>query len=369
MKILFQNRIDTFEMKGGDTIAMLGLKKYLEKIGVEVDISLELEPDLKEYDWVLIFNILRSIESYSQFKNAKKQNKKIALMPIYWETNEFETLGRNWKIRVLERLLGKNMVELLKNIKRALQNKTLLKALKYQFEKKYFDQQKEMIKYSDIVLPNSLKEREILEKDFGFFKGEIIYNGIDLEIFKEGKPDLFFKKYEVPFKKFGICVARFDERKNQLNLIKAINLEKIPFVFIGRPAIYHQSYFSYCQKLADKSLIKFLPFLPQEELVNAYQSAHFHALVSWLETPGLVNLEAGLLGCNLVISKRGPIEEYFGDYAFYCEPNDISSIRKAIREAYEKKRNYYPELPERIKNNFTWEKSALKLKKILEELN
>lgn len=387
MKILMQNRSDAFEVKGGDTVAMLGLKKYLEALGVQVDISLELDPNLKNYNWVLIFNILRTLESYAQFKNAKKQKKKIALMPIYWATEEYEKYGRSLKIKMANKLIGKNGEELLKNIIRIFRNKKLLKAIKFQFQKSYFSQQKEMIKFSDIVLPNSYQEKSLLEEKFGNFIWKVIYNGIDLEVFKpnlsindnnkdlnkvegNGRQDIkkihFLKRYKIPFEKFGLCVARFDERKNQLNLIKAVNQEKIPIVFIGAPAYYHQKYFQKCQKIADPSLIKFFPFLEQEEVKMFYQFAHFHALVSWLETPGLVNLEAGILGCNLVISKRGPVEEYFKEYAFYCEPNDISSIRRAIKEAFEKPRGYYSQLPKRILENFTWEKSALKLKEILE---
>jgi len=365
MKILMQNRKDAFTVKGGDTVAMLGLKKYLEKLGIEVDISLELSPDLSKYDWILIFNILRTLESYAQFRNAKKQRKKIALMPIYWDKKEFESYGRNFKLKLVNKLFSYSRAEFIKNIIRALKDKKSIKGIKYQFFKSYFRQQKEMVKKSEVILPNSYQEKELLEKEFGSFNGETIYNGIDPEIFKEGNPQEFKEKYKINFEKFGLCVARFDERKNQLSVIKAINEINIPIIFIGSPSPNHKNYFNLCQKIANKEIIKFLPFLPQEELKNAYSSAHFHVLASWFETPGLVNLEAGIYNCNLVISERGPVREYFDNLVWYCSPNDLNSIQKAIKEAYNKDRGYY-NIRERILKNFTWEKSALKLKEVLE---
>lgn len=360
-----QNRKDAFLYPGGDTVAMLSLKKYLSRLGVEVDISLESEPSLGNYDWVLIFNILRTLESYAQFRNAKKQHKKIALMPIYWEREEFEKYGRNQCLRILNRIVGRGNTELFKNILRSIKNKSLLSALKYQFLKGYFRQQEEMIKTADIVLPNSYQEKDLLEKKFGSFRTAVIYNGIDLETFEEGDPERFKKKYHIDFEKFGLCVARFDEGKNQLAVIKALKGENIPVVFIGYCSPFHKKYFHLCQKNANKITMRFLSFLDQKELKDAYSAAHFHILASWFEVTGLVNLEAGLYNCNLVISDRGPVKEYFDDLVWYCSPHDLTSIKKAVLEAYNAKRGYY-KLRERILNQFSWEKIALNLKNVLE---
>ena len=46
MKVLFQTRTNLFDAPGGDMIQLLKTKEHLEKLGVEVDVSLEFEPDL-----------------------------------------------------------------------------------------------------------------------------------------------------------------------------------------------------------------------------------------------------------------------------------------------------------------------------------
>ena len=52
MKVLIQSRKNFYTLRGGDTVQLLKTKEELEKLGVDVDISLEYEPDLTEYDIV-----------------------------------------------------------------------------------------------------------------------------------------------------------------------------------------------------------------------------------------------------------------------------------------------------------------------------
>ena len=82
-----QSRKNFFELRGGDTV-------QLEKLGVEVDFSLDFEPDLSSYDLVHLSNVTRIQETYLHVKNAKKQGKPIVLSTIYWPMDEFERLGQ-----------------------------------------------------------------------------------------------------------------------------------------------------------------------------------------------------------------------------------------------------------------------------------
>jgi glycosyltransferase involved in cell wall biosynthesis len=75
-----------------------------------------------------------------------------------------------------------------------------------------------------------------------------------------------------------------------------------------------------------------------------------------METPGLSSLEAAAMGCNIVATKKGDPYDYFGDYAFYCEPDNIESIKNAIDQAFTAKVN--PELKKRVLENYIWEKTA-----------
>ena len=102
--------------------------------------------------------------------------------------------------------------------------------------------------------------------------------------------------------------------------------------------------------------VHFLGSISHENLRNLYKVSKVHALVSWMETPGLSTLEAAAMGCNVVATKKGDPYDYLGDYAFYCEPDDVNSIREAITKAYNAPVN--PKLKKRILENYTWEKTA-----------
>jgi len=60
--------------------------------------------------------------------------------------------------------------------------------------------------------------------------------------------------------------------------------------------------------------------------------------------------------CNIVVTRKGDTYDYFEDYAFYCEPDDVNSIKKAIEDAFSSPVN--SKLKQKILANYTWEKTA-----------
>ena len=104
--------------------------------------------------------------------------------------------------------------------------------------------------------------------------------------------------------------------------------------------------------------IRFVDFMEQKDLLDYYQKAKVHVLPSWFETTGLSSLEAAAMGCNIVITRKGDAEEYFGDYAYYCEPDSPESIYVAIENAA--KNAVPPGLRELVIHNYNWEMAALK---------
>ncbi len=84
--------------------------------------------------------------------------------------------------------------------------------------------------------------------------------------------------------------------------------------------------------------------------------AKVNVLTSWIETPGLVSLEAAYASCNIVVSDKGSVKEYFGNYAYYCNPADSNSIKKAVLKAFTSE--YDIEFKKHIQKNFTWKSTA-----------
>jgi glycosyltransferase involved in cell wall biosynthesis len=96
--------------------------------------------------------------------------------------------------------------------------------------------------------------------------------------------------------------------------------------------------------------------LTDDALYAAYASAKVHVLPSYFETTGLSSLEASVMGCNVVVTDRGDTREYFGDEAWYCEPDRPESIRAAVDAAY--KAPFRESLRTRILRDFTWTRAA-----------
>ena len=150
-------------------------------------------------------------------------------------------------------------------------------------------------------------------------------------------------------------MARIEGIKNQLNLIKALNNTRYRLLIIGDYAPGHADYYRECRKIAGGN-VEFIEHIPQSDLVKYYQKAKVHTLPSWFETCGLSSLEAGAMGCNIVITDKGYTREYYGDYAFYCDPDNPASIFKAVDNAA--KSIFRIGLRNKILTNYTWGRAA-----------
>jgi glycosyltransferase involved in cell wall biosynthesis len=200
-------------------------------------------------------------------------------------------------------------------------------------------------------LPNSQSEYNRLKKDFpcaGSYS--IIPNAVDTAVFK------FNEKVSRCDDKV-LCVARFEPKKNQLNLIKALSNTPYQLTLAGNIAPNHTAYYKRCKKEAGPN-VTFLESPPQEKIVSLYQSHKVHVLASWFETTGLSTLEAAACGSNIVITNKGDTVEYFGTNACYCDPDSPESIKAAIDQAAEQPVNKV--FMERIKRNYNWMLTAHK---------
>jgi glycosyltransferase involved in cell wall biosynthesis len=157
---------------------------------------------------------------------------------------------------------------------------------------------------------------------------------------------------------FVLQVGRIEPAKNQAMLCYAMRDLDIPLVLIGHPA--NRGYTEACRRLLPKSSL-IIEHLPQELLASAYAAARVHALPSWVETCGLVSMEAALADCNLVLSTAGYECEYYAGHGYYCDPADPDSIREAVQTAwqrYDGDGETRKRLRSRIMREFSWQSAA-----------
>lgn len=319
-KILLLARPDLFRIKAGDTVQIKNIMKHLQQIGVNVNISLDLRPDLYGVDLVHCFNILRVETMAVQIENIIKKKLPLIITPIYWNMTEYLTIFKPDKLKTWE-------------------EKQILRT--------------DVLNSANLVLPNAYLEWNLLKRDFLLEKPyRVIFNGVD---------NCFCINQNTAARYGILSVGRIHSRKNQLALINALKDTKIPLIFVGDSN--EPSYYKDCLSAASNNPnIRFYNGVEEKALVSFYQHSKVHVLPSWYDTPGLVNLEAGLAGCNLVTTEKGTALEYLQNLAYYCNPAVLEDIRNKVLMAY--KHPVSEKLSRHILNNFTWPEIAKSLKKI-----
>ena len=355
MKVLMQSRKNFFELRGGDTVQLEKTKMELEKLGVEVDFSLDFEPDLSNYDLVHLSNVTRIQETYLHVKNAKKQGKPIVLSTIFWPMDEFERLGQVGIRKFINSHVKIDTEEKIKAIARYLKDKNSRnEATRNLWKIGYTKMQKYVVDNVDYFLPNSEMEMDEFCKFFGVEKDryKVIPNAIDADIARKQDEVEIPKEFE-KYRNAIICVGRIEPRKNQLSLVKALDKSNYKLILVGAVSDNQKSYFNEIKEIMDRNPnFYYIPKIENSKLYQLYKVCKVSTLPSWLDTPGLVSLEAAAMGCNLAISSKGSTTEYFINMAEYCLPDDINGIRSAIDRAYAKPQN--DKLKNRIFENYTW---------------
>lgn len=356
MKVLFQSRSTLFNVPGGDTVQLMKTAEALRSLGITVDISTELEPSLASYDLVHLFNLMRPQEVYVQAANAKRQGRRVALSTIYGLYTEYERKARPGLAGFVSRNVSPWQVERLKVAARALTNgeigrgSILVAALGY----KHLCGR--VAEAADVFLPNSSSEMDRVHADFEGSREKpfvVVPNAVDAAVFDP--TSVVIPEAIRRFKGCILSAARIEGRKCQLELVRAVKGMDVDLVLIGKPAPNHARYYDAIRREAT-GRVHFVGQVSHAELAQYYAAAKVHALVSWMETPGLSSLEAGAMGCSLVITEKGDTRDYFGDEAHYCDPESVDSIRNALEVALNSPGA--PQLQARIRSEYTWKKAA-----------
>lgn len=357
MRVLMQSRKTLFTVAGGDTIQIIKTAEALRIRGCIVDISTDLEPDVSGYDMVHLFNLTRPQETYLQAANAKRQGKKVALSTIYVDFSEYDQKGRGSLARIATKMFSPEAIEYIKTVMRALKNRELNKGTIYLLSHGFKKLQSQVLDAVDILLPNSESEMKRVHENFvesNKIKYVVVPNGVDLSIF-DAHTTTPSRSLIEKYQGCVLSVARIERLKNQLNLVRAMKDLPWDLLIIGKQAPNHKSYFDKIKIEAGPN-VHFIEHIDHELLPQYYKLAKVHALVSWTETTGLSSLEAGAMGCRLVITRKGDTYDYFGEHAFYCEPDDVQSIKDAIIRAYVS--TAPPDSKSHIIENYTWENAA-----------
>jgi glycosyltransferase involved in cell wall biosynthesis len=347
MKVLFITRATLYSTPGGDTKQIDLTAAYLRQLGVEVDIKLTSETiDYSSYDLLHFFNIIRPADIMYHIDQAGKP---YVVSTIFLDYGEFEKKSRGGLMGIMNKVLSEDQIEYVKAIARSIVNGEKIMSRKY-LRWGHRKSIRYVAQHAGMLLPNSHNEYNRLAAKYNLQRPyRFIPNGIDAALAQ--RTTRKNEKYDQAV----LCVARVEGRKNQLNLIRAMNNTPYKVFIHGKPSPNTTAYYEQCKAEAAAN-IQFTTWLSEEELYEMFHSAKVHILPSYFETTGLSSLEAAVMGCNIVVTDKGDTVEYFKDNAWFCNPDDTASIRQAIEAAHAAP--YNEAFRTKILQEYTWQKAA-----------
>jgi glycosyltransferase involved in cell wall biosynthesis len=177
----------------------------------------------------------------------------------------------------------------------------------------------------DLISFFNIEERKI----------QVIYQGCN-DVFKNRLSEEDKKKVRGKWNlpgEYMLYVGTVEERKNLLNLIKAIHQEgiAIPLVVVGRHTTYAKRVQEYMKNHSLKH-IYFLKEVPVTDLPGIYQMAEVFIYPSLFEGFGIPILEALYSGVPVITSKGGCFDEVGGNTSLYVDPLITEEIGAAIKK-------------------------------------
>jgi len=194
-------------------------------------------------------------------------------------------------------------------------------------------------------------------------KIEIVYPGLP-DFKKHPNPVPILKKYSLK-KPYILSVGTVEPRKNFSNLILAYkSLKKIKnryqLVIVGKKGWYADNILALAK---NQKNIKFLGYVPREDLRAIFQEAEIFALPSKWEGFGLPVLEAFYFGLPVITSNVSSLPEVAREAALFVNPDSKESIKEALLKLIknkEQREELAAKGKERLKR-FSFTRSAKKL--------
>jgi glycosyltransferase involved in cell wall biosynthesis len=345
MRVALVSRSSMYSIQGGDTIQVLKTAERLKKLGVKADVFRACEKiPYEQYDLMHYFNIIRPSDHLYHIKKSKKP---YVVSTIYVDYTDFDNNRSNRFHKLAFGLMGQARSEYIKNLYRYTKKQDELVSAEYFLG--HYRAIKKVLQGASMILPNSDSEFRRIVNKFPFSgQYRIVPNGVDSSLFDQ-IPENIQREDKV------LCVAQIYGLKSQELLIRACQKLKVPLELVGSYPPNHKQYYDHCKSISDGNF-RLTGFIPQEMLVNLYAGSKVHAMPSWFETTGLSSLEAGAMGCNLVVGTGGDTRDYYKNDSWFCHPQDPQSIEQALEAALNTPNSGI--LRETIMNEYTWDKAA-----------
>jgi glycosyltransferase involved in cell wall biosynthesis len=134
---------------------------------------------------------------------------------------------------------------------------------------------------------------------------------------------------------FLLTVGTLEPRKNLIRLLEAFAVITQTFphelLIVGRPGWMYQGIYDAVHRLDLQNRVRFMGFVPEDDLPVLYSLADLFVYPSLYEGFGLPPLEAMACGVPVVCSNASSLPEVTGDAALAVDPRDTGALIEALR--------------------------------------
>jgi len=264
--------------------------------------------------------------------------------------------------------------------------------------------QRRQLKTATRIIAVSKATKDDLVKRVGIDpeKVNVVYEGYDKDLFNPVKGDILvnsLRQYGLKSEEYFLFVGTVQPRKNLERLIEAFSVfchsgakrseaiesrsyrsakaflqdDKLKLVIAGSKGWLSDEIYELPKKLGIEEKVKFLGYVPDEDLPSLYSGAVALTFPSLFEGFGLPILEAQACGCPVLTSNISSMPEVAGPAsaggAVYVDPYSIDDIVKGMEriENGELRMENVKQGFENVKR-FSWEKCAAQTLEVFENL-
>ena len=222
-----------------------------------------------------------------------------------------------------------------------------------------------------ITISDFSKKDIITQYNINKDKVTVAYPGYDRGIFHPIKEESKIKDSYI------IYIGTIQPRKNLIRLIEAVSrIENLTLIIVGKTKGEGKEGWMYEETLkAPKEFgiedrVKFLGFVPTDDLANLINNAEAFIQPSLYEGFGIPVLEAMACGVPVLVSNVSSLPEVVGNAGLTFDPYSVDQIEQAIRTIISDKKLSAKYAKQGLKQvqKFSWDKMAKTVLKVFEKV-
>ena len=327
-----------------------GIGRYSENLVREI---IKLNHEKNFFDLILFFrhlNQAKAVLGADYYQQTKKYHLTICLVDIqHYSLKEqlcLPKIYRQAKLDLLhvphfnipifyKRPLIITIHDLLWHQQKGMQVTTLKPLTYYAKYLAYLTVVKQAIKQAKFILVPALTIKQTVQKYYRFAQNKIV-------ISREGIAEAYQKNLTMvseqtlsqkKIKKQLVYTGSLYPHKNIVLVIKALKkLPKYQLLVIGSRNVFQTQVRKLVARYKVKNQVKFLGYVPDDQLIKIYQESLALVQPSLSEGFGLTGIEAMASGTAVLASDIAVFQEIYQEHAFYFNPKEPDSFLAAIEK-------------------------------------